>query len=196
MECHFSITNDRPETKSFISFLHRWRTTIRKPFGFQPKKPQKVPNSKLKTRLASNFQHSAVSDKFSATALMDDVFMSRDGGKDFLKLYLHKHFPRSITATDLEKIKSNIASMEHLPDSSNINFRCGVQSFFLALGQTYLISKDQSSDVKQINQNWQNSLQFFEKSMELSSPIHEQVSKLLKASDTDQDGNLNEAGNN
>ncbi len=124
--------------------------------------------------------------------LMDDVFMSRDGGKDFLKLYLHKHFPRSITEADLEKIKSNIASLEHSPDSSNINFRRGIQSFFLTLGETYLISKNQSFDVKQINQNWQNSLQFFEKSMDLSSPIHEQVSKLLKTSDSDHDGNLNE----
>jgi Sulfatase len=159
---------------------------------FSTKKASKGSESKLNARLASNFQHAAVSDEFSATALMDDVFMSRDGGKDFLKLYLHKHFPRSITAADLEKIKSNIALLEHSPDSSNINFRRGVQSFFLALGQTYLISKNQSFDVKQINQNWQESLQFFEKSMDLSSPIHEQVSKLLKTSDTDQDGNLNE----
>jgi hypothetical protein len=158
---------------------------------FSTKKTSKDPKG-LSANLASAFQSGAVSGQFSAVSLMDDLFLSRESGRDFLKLYLHKHFPKSVTRTDLEELQSNLAVLQKSPDSPQIYFRRGMLSLFLAIGETYMISKDEHTDVKKVNEYWQMSVLAFENSKNLSSALHEEVTKLLKTSDVDRDGVLNQ----
>jgi hypothetical protein len=127
---------------------------------------------------------------FSAVDVQNDFFVAKEKNLDFMGLYLDEHFPKTVTSDDLDLIKKKLSQLS--PDlTERLGYRKGILLFLLAMAETKLYVVSDTGDVDAINARWKECIDSLEESREMGVSIAEELRKIIRQSDTDQDGSLN-----
>lgn len=127
---------------------------------------------------------------FSAEQVVGDVFAARDQGQDFLKIYLSRHFPESVSDAELETLRTQARNSDSLTDTPSNNFRSGMAYFFVALAETQRIAQGHDEDPSAVQAHWETSVRHLKKVGDLQPWMAEDTEKILKEADRDGDDKL------
>ena len=182
------FANHRPVRNKTIHLLPAALT-----YSYNEPEGEWLPDSGIRTELNFAGKKSSMSmldSKFSAVHAIDDVLLARKSRQDFLTLYLARHFPKSLSSSDLQDLRSKIESQETSPDAPGNNFQTGMFLFFLALSETRFIAEGQKLDQGEVNSHWRSALSHLRKTGDLQPWMAEEVEKLIDFSDVDNDERL------
>lgn len=133
--------------------------------------------------------------RFSAIHVGDDLRLSRQQHQDFLAYYLNRHFPKTVNQSDIDFLQATGRRFDQQQQrgtaTASSTFGAGLNRFFLALSETYLLSEGQDRDVAEINRNWRSARDLLLKAGDLQPRLGAEINRLLGESDEDGDGSLN-----
>lgn len=129
---------------------------------------------------------------FSAEQVVGDVFAARDQHQDFLKIYLSRHFPESVSDAELESLRTQAKNADSLSDTPSNNFRGGLAYFFVALAETQRIAQGHHEDPVAVQAHWEAAVRRLKKVGDLQPWMAEDTEKILKEADSDGDNKLSE----
>lgn len=129
---------------------------------------------------------------FYAVQAVDDAMMAREQGTDFLARYLQRHFPKSITQSDIQQLESRIENMNGRPVTPSNQFKRGMNYFFLALAETQLISSGTKLDASAIDQHWTKARDTLKTAGDLQPLVADAIGRLILESDANNDDQLDE----
>jgi hypothetical protein len=127
---------------------------------------------------------------FSALQVQADLFDAQETGKDFLRIYLTNHFPRSIDDGIIEELKKEIKTITS--DSQPAFYKKGILYFFLALAETTQFAHGTNQDPASIESDWRSALENLQQSRFLGGEIAKEIKKILQTADADGNGHLSE----
>jgi|GEM_PF-6356063 len=178
-----------------VSILQAARPIRKKTVHFQPSGLQYVFNEfshewKIASKDGAEDRGADLMRKFSAVQVLDDVLLARETQQDFLTLYLTRHFPKSCSVDDLAGLTAMIASVKSLPENPQNNLKRGLYCFFLALAGSQSISQGSEIDATEVSRYWQQSVVYLGRTGSLQPWTTEEISALIRNSDTDRNGTL------
>lgn len=127
---------------------------------------------------------------FSAVQVQADLFAAHEESRDFLTIYLTRHFPESVPDQELESIRAQARNADALADTPSNNFRRGSYYFFVALAETQRISQGHPEDPSLVQAHWETTLALFKKTGALLPWMAEEIEAILKQADRDGDHKL------
>lgn len=129
---------------------------------------------------------------FFAEQVVGDVFAARDQNQDYLRIYLSRHFPESVSDAELETLRTQAKNSDSLPGNPSNNFRSGMAYFFVALAETQRIAQGRREDPAAVQAHWETAVSHLKKAGDLQPWMAEDTEKILKAADRDDDQKLSE----
>lgn len=126
---------------------------------------------------------------YSAIKALDDLYTAREENKDFLRVHLHKHFPRKITTEDIDLLRH--ASLEECANPS-CYYRKAMMSLFLALAESRLLAEGMGGNAVQADQDWKLTKNAFAQAGQLGVAFREELEPILTQSDENHDGSLDQ----
>jgi len=156
-----------------------------------PASGSKEENRSLANQIALSGAVHQAQRGFSAVQALDDLYSAREEKRDFLTLYLGKHFPNTITDSDLVSIQKRLAILPPEDRSPSTSYKKGINYFFLALAQTKRLADGHPEIATLIDGNWKNALENMQNTRDLQPWMTEEIKKILTEADANRDQQLN-----